>query len=130
MIKKQYKEVEYVAVKMTKLVVMSYDSIFSMCCLGGIFCYRSLLAIRRKKIGECKEEIGNLNGFEYMYLSDLKVSYFYWLSSISIKVISMGTTPFPSMARLTLPSMNKQKLDPKDSTYNSLECEAEKKDKG
>jgi hypothetical protein len=35
-----------------------------MCCLGGIFCYRSLSAILRKKIGELKEEIGNLNGFE------------------------------------------------------------------
>jgi hypothetical protein len=28
------------------------------------------------KIGKPKEEIGNLNGFEYMYLSDLKVPYF------------------------------------------------------
>jgi hypothetical protein len=40
----------------------------------------------------------------------------------------MGMTPFPSLGRLALPQMNKQKLDPKDSTYNSLECEAEKKD--
>jgi hypothetical protein len=39
----------------------------------------------------------------------------------------MGMTLFPSIARLALPLMNKQKLDPKDSTYNSLECEEEKK---
>jgi hypothetical protein len=31
---------------------------------------------------------------------------------LSIKVISMGTTLFPSMARLALPWMNKQKMDP------------------
>jgi hypothetical protein len=42
---------------------MSYDSIFSMFCLGGIFCHHSLSAILRKKIGKPKEEIGNLNGF-------------------------------------------------------------------
>jgi hypothetical protein len=60
--------------------------------VGGIFCYRSLSAILRKKISKPKEEIRNLNGFEYIYLSDLKVPYFYYLSSISIKVISMGTT--------------------------------------
>ncbi len=50
---------------------MSYNSICSMCCLGGIFCHCSLSAIWKKKIGKPKEEIGNLNGFEYMYLSDL-----------------------------------------------------------
>ncbi len=43
-------------------------------------------------------------------------------------VIFMGKTLFPSMVRLALPQMNKQKLDPKDSTYNSLEYEVEKKD--
>jgi hypothetical protein len=47
-----------------------------MCCHGGIFHYRSLSAILRKKIGKPKEEIENVNGFEYMYLSDLKVPYF------------------------------------------------------
>jgi hypothetical protein len=60
--------------------------------VGGIFCHRSLSAILRKNIGKPKEEIGNLNGFEYMHLSDLKVPYFQCLSSITIKVISMGTT--------------------------------------
>jgi hypothetical protein len=62
--------------------------------IGGIFCHCSLSAILRRKIGKPKEEIGNLNEFEYMYLSlsDLKVPYFNYLSSMSIKVISMGTT--------------------------------------
>ncbi len=44
--------------------------------VGSIFCYHSLPAILRKKIGMPKQEIGNLNGFECMYLSDLKVPYF------------------------------------------------------
>jgi hypothetical protein len=44
--------------------------------VGGIFCHCSLSVILRRKIGEPKEEIGNLNGFEYMYLSDLKLPYF------------------------------------------------------
>jgi hypothetical protein len=47
-------------------------------------------------------------------------------SPLSIKVISMGTTLFLSMARLALPLMNKQKMDPENSTYNSLECDVEK----
>ncbi len=55
------------------------------------------------KVGKPKEEIRNLNGFEYMYLSDLKTPYFLYLSSITIKVISMGMTLFASMARLALP---------------------------
>jgi hypothetical protein len=29
----------------------------------------------KEKLGKPKEEIGNLNGFEYMYLSDLKIQY-------------------------------------------------------
>jgi hypothetical protein len=73
MVRTQYKEVEYVAIKITKLVIMVYDSICLMCCLNGIICHRSLSAILRKKIGEPKEKNSNLNGFEYMYLSDLKV---------------------------------------------------------
>jgi hypothetical protein len=55
---------------------MSYNSICWMCCLGAMFHHRSLSGILRKKIGKPKEEIGNLNGFEYMYLSDLKIPYF------------------------------------------------------
>ncbi len=30
----------------------------------------------KEKLGEPKEEIGNLNGYDYMYLSGLKVPYF------------------------------------------------------
>jgi hypothetical protein len=76
MVKKQYEEVKHLAVKKTKLSFISYDSICLMCCLGGLFCHLSLSAIPRKKIGKPKEEIRNLNGFEYMYLSNLKVPYF------------------------------------------------------
>jgi hypothetical protein len=70
--------------------------------VGGRFCHRSLSAILRRKIGKPRKEIGNINGFEYMYI-DLRVSYFQYFSSISIKIISMGKTLFPSMVRLALP---------------------------
>ncbi len=56
---------------------MSYNSICLMCCLGGMLCHHSLLAILGKKIGEPMEDFGNLNAFEYLYLSDLKVPYFW-----------------------------------------------------
>ncbi len=59
-----------------KVTIMSYDPICLMCCLRGIFCHRSLSAILKKKIDKPMEEIRNLIGFEYMYLSDLKVPYF------------------------------------------------------
>jgi hypothetical protein len=59
------------------LVIINYNSICLMCCMGGIFCHRPLSAILKKKIGKAKEEIRNLNGFEYMYLSDLKEPYFW-----------------------------------------------------
>ncbi len=36
------------------------------------------------KLGEPKEEIGKLNGFEYMYLSGLRVPYFLYSSSVTI----------------------------------------------
>jgi hypothetical protein len=71
--------------------------------VGNIFHHRPLSAFLRKKIRKPGEEIKNLNGFEYMYLSDLKVPYFLCLSSISIKVVFMAMTLFPSMARLALP---------------------------
>jgi hypothetical protein len=75
-VEKQYEEVECVAVKIINLSIICYDSICSICCLGGIFCHPSHSAIPRKKIGKPKEEIKNLNRFKYMYLSDLKVPYF------------------------------------------------------
>jgi hypothetical protein len=48
------------------------------------------------------KEIRNLNGFEYRYLNGTKVSYNSTYPPLSIKVISMGMTHFPSMARLAL----------------------------
>jgi hypothetical protein len=44
--------------------------------IGGIFCYRSLFSIQRRKIGEHIKEIKNLDGFKYRHLSDLKVPCF------------------------------------------------------
>jgi hypothetical protein len=43
------------------------------------------------------------NQFEYRYLSGFKVLYSCAHPPLSIKVISMGMTLFPSMARLALP---------------------------
>jgi hypothetical protein len=99
-----------------------------MCRSWRHYCHSALLAILRKKIGEPKKEIRKLNGFEYRYLNGLNVPYYSSYPLLSIKVISMGMTLFPSRARLTLPLMNKQKLDPKNSTYDSLEHQVEKID--
>jgi hypothetical protein len=74
-----------------------------MCCSWWHFCYCSLLAILRKNIGKPMKKIRNLNGFEYRYQIGLKVSYYNTYPPLSIKVISMGMTLFPSMARLALP---------------------------
>jgi hypothetical protein len=74
-----------------------------MYCCWWYFCYRSLSAILRKKKGEPRKEIVNLNGFEHRYFNGLKVPYYSTYPPLSIKVISMGMTFFPSMARLTLP---------------------------
>jgi hypothetical protein len=86
------------------------------------------LSYPKKENRQARKKIRNLNRFEYRYLNGLKVPCYYSYPPLSIKVTSLGMTLFPSMARLTLPYMNKQKLDPKDSTYNSLGCEVEKKD--
>jgi hypothetical protein len=75
-LKKQYEEVECVIVIITKLSILCYDSICQCAVIASIFCHCLLSAILRKKIGKPKEEIRNLNGFEYMYLSDCKVPYF------------------------------------------------------
>ncbi len=109
-------EVEYVAVKIKYFIIVSYNSTF---CLVNVQALAVYLANAPTQLswegilGKPKEVIENLNGFEYMYLSNLKVPYFFYSSSISIKVFSMGTTLFPSMTRLPLPLTNKQKLDPK-----------------
>jgi hypothetical protein len=55
---------------------MSYNSICLMCYNWWHILLPLPLSYPENKIGEPKEEIRNLNGFEYMYLSDLKVLYF------------------------------------------------------
>ncbi len=103
---KQYTEVKYVAVKTNYFIIVSYVFRF---CLVGVQVLAVYLANTPSQLswegilGKPKEEIWNLNGFEYMYLNNLKVPYFLYASSISLKVISMGTTHFPSIARLALP---------------------------
>ncbi len=85
---------------------MSFDSGFCLVddqALVVYFANTPSQLFREEKLGKPKEEIGNLNGFEYKFLSNLKVPYFLYSSSVSIKVISMGTTLIPSMARLALP---------------------------
>jgi hypothetical protein len=71
-----FKRVEYFKVVKTKLTGLYNYLICSMCGHQSIFCHRSLSAFLGKKLGKPTEEIKNLNGFEYMYLSDLKVPYF------------------------------------------------------
>jgi hypothetical protein len=46
----------------------------------------------KEKLGKLTEEIGNLNGYDYMYLSGIKVSYILYMASVSIEVNSVGTT--------------------------------------
>jgi hypothetical protein len=45
------------------MIIMSNDSVLSMCCRWWHIRYRSLLAILRKKVGKPKEEVRNLYGF-------------------------------------------------------------------
>ncbi len=79
----------------TKYFIMSYNSGFCLVDVqasGVYFANAPSQFFCKGKLGKPMEEIGNLNGFEYMYLNDLKVPYFLNLSTISIKVISMGMT--------------------------------------
>ncbi len=46
-----------------KYLKLCYDSVWSMCGCWWHICYRSLLAILRKKVGEPREESRNLYGF-------------------------------------------------------------------
>ncbi len=80
-----------------------------MCCSWWHYCYRSFLAIIRKKIGELRKEIRNLNGFKYRYLNGLKLPYYSTYPPLSIKVTSMCMTqglvwgargPFPPVAAM------------------------------
>jgi hypothetical protein len=65
-----------------------------------VFLLPLFLRYPKKKIGKPRKEIGNLNGCTLMIL---RYHIFSAYSPLSIKVISMGTTLFPSMARLALP---------------------------
>ncbi len=56
-----YKRIE--GVEIIVMIITSYSSVWSMCCCWWHFCYSSLLAIVRKKVGEPRKEIGNLYGF-------------------------------------------------------------------
>ena len=76
--KKQYTEVEYVMVKM-KYFIMSYNSEFFLVNVQASVVYFTNAPSQHfweEKLGKPKEDIRNLNGFEYMYLSNLKVPYF------------------------------------------------------
>ncbi len=76
--KKQYTEVEYVAV----ITMWLTDYCELQFCLVDVwssavyFTNAPSQLFWEEKLGKPKEEIGNLNGFEYMYLSGLKVPYF------------------------------------------------------
>jgi hypothetical protein len=100
------------------MIIKNNGSVWSMCCHWWHICYCSLLAILRKKVGEPKEEIRNLYGFhmnssidEFKCTHSYIYEFMYYMNSyntnifppLSIKVISMGMTLFPSMARLALP---------------------------
>ncbi len=71
--------------------LLYYDSVWLMCGHWWHICYRSLLSILRKKVGESTKEIGNLNGqhknsynlwihtfYEVMYMN----SYNLWIHII------------------------------------------------
>jgi hypothetical protein len=45
------------------MIITSNNSVWSMCCWWWHIRYQSLLVIIRKKVGEPKEEIRNLDGF-------------------------------------------------------------------
>ncbi len=97
---------------------MSYNSGFCLVDVQALAVYfaktpSQLLGI----LGKPTEEIGNLNGCEYMHLSNLKIPYFLYSSSVSINVISMGTTELPTPPTLLVPPemmMGDEAKDPVD----------------
>ncbi len=69
----------------TKYYKLCYDSVWSMLDRRRYISPTLPLSVsEKKKLGKPKEEIGNLNGFECMYLSGLKVPYLYYSSSVSM----------------------------------------------
>ena len=60
-------------------MIVSYNSRFCLVDVQALAVYLTNAPSKlfsEGKLGESKKEIGNLNGFEYMYLSGLKVPYF------------------------------------------------------
>ncbi len=67
-------EVEYVVVKMKYFIIVSYNSGFCLIDVWASVVYFNNAPSHlfwEGKLGKPKEEIGNINGFENMYLSDL-----------------------------------------------------------
>jgi hypothetical protein len=86
-----------------KYFIMSHDSGFCLVNVWASVVYFANAPSQNfweGKLGEPKKEIKNLNGFEYMYFSDLKVAYFLYLSSVSVIVIFMGRTGIESSSLL------------------------------
>jgi hypothetical protein len=62
-----------------EVLKLCYDSVFCLIdvqLLAVYFPNAPSQLFQEGKLGKPKEEIGNLNEFEYMYLSELKVPYF------------------------------------------------------
>ncbi len=72
-------EVEYVVVKTKYFIIVRYNSRFCLIYVQASVVYLANAPSQLSWegiLGKPKEEIRNLNGFEYMYLSNLKVPYF------------------------------------------------------
>jgi hypothetical protein len=90
-----------------------------MCCSWWHYHHSALLA----------NKIRNLNGFEFRYFNGLKVLYYCKYPPLSRKSYFHGHDTLPLHGEtLSAIEENNQKLNPKDSTYNSLKYEVEKKD--
>ncbi len=122
---------------------MLWFCILSSQCLivGGIFgILRPTLPLsfsEKGKLGKSNKENGHLNGFEYMqfeymlfeymYLSDLKIPYFCTRPPYPCKLFPWAQHSSPSWQDLICHRWTNRNWTQKDSTYNSLECEVEKK---
>ncbi len=107
-------------VKVVIMIIMSNDPVWLMCCHWWHICYRSLLAILRKKVGKPKEEIRNLYGFHmnsfnwriHMYKLIYMNSFTLWIHLIRIYFLHCPLRLFPwaqhtaagHMSRLQMPS--------------------------
>ncbi len=112
-------------------IVMSYDSVFCLINVQASVVYFANAPSQlfwEGKLGKPKEEIRNLNGFEYMYLSDLKIPYFFCTSPpYPYKLFKWARHSSPPWQDLLCQRLTNRNWTQKDSTYNSLEYEVEKK---